>query len=107
MRGELAPQIAELTELVTTTAADALTVESRVANAENAIRLALAEAELAELDAQDTQYNADITRFQVFADMGDPEAASNIERIRARMTENDSFRAEARAKIADVEESQS
>jgi len=38
------------TELVTVTSADALTVESRVANTENAIRLATANAELADLD---------------------------------------------------------
>ena len=50
LREELAPQIAMFTELVTVTSADALTVESRVANTENAIRLATANAELAELD---------------------------------------------------------
>lgn len=38
--------------------------------------------------------------------MGDPEASSNIERIRLRMAENDKFREEARNKIADVQESQ-
>jgi uncharacterized protein YfcZ (UPF0381/DUF406 family) len=54
LRNELEPKIAEMTELVTTTSAEALTIESDVANKENAIRLALAEAELAELDKQDT-----------------------------------------------------
>jgi hypothetical protein len=50
-RGELEGEIAHKTELVTTTGADALTIASRIANEEAALRLATATAELANLDA--------------------------------------------------------
>jgi hypothetical protein len=54
LRAKLEPEIANMTALVTVTSADALTVESRVANTENAIRLSQAKAELAALDIENT-----------------------------------------------------
>lgn len=50
-RQALEGEIAHKTELVTTTDADALTIASRIANEEAALRLATATAELANLDA--------------------------------------------------------
>jgi hypothetical protein len=58
------------------------------------------------LENEDVQMNAEITRFRVFADMGDTEAAGNITTLEARIALNAEFRAEADAKIVAVEESQ-
>lgn len=101
-RQALEGEIALKTELVTTTGAEALTIASRIANEEAAIRLAAAEGELAALDAEDVALQGELESFKVFAQLGDTEAPGNIARIEAVIEANEGFRAEARAAIADI-----
>jgi hypothetical protein len=92
-----------LTEQVTVTSADALTIGSRVADAEQAIRLADANKKCERLEEENKAYRAEVTRFEIFASMGNTEAAGNITRINALIATNDEFRAEAKSSIADIE----
>lgn len=79
-KAQTAP-IERLGALLKKKSAIALTIESTVQKAEFAIRLADATAELAKLDSEDKGYQAEITRFSIFADMGNADAANNIVRI--------------------------
>jgi hypothetical protein len=101
-RQALEGEIGLKTELVTTTGAEALTIASRIANEEAALRLAAAEGELANLDAEDVALQGELESFKVFAQLGDTEAPGNIARIEAVIQANEGFRAEARAAIADI-----
>jgi hypothetical protein len=101
----MSDEITTMTALVEERSAIALTIESRVAAIEATIRLSAAEASLAELDAQNKSYEAEITRFEILSNMGNSEAAGNVTRLQGRMAENDEFRDEAKAAIADIKDS--
>jgi hypothetical protein len=69
-----------MTALVTVTNAEALTIGSRIANEEAALRLANAEANLASLDYEDSILQGNIETFKVYEKLGDTGAPANIAR---------------------------
>lgn len=91
-----------MTALVTVTNAEALTIGSRIANEEAALRLANAEYNLANLDLQDEILQGDIETFKVYEKLGDTGAPANIARAQARIDENNRFREEQKKAIEDI-----
>jgi len=107
MKAKVVTRIGELKGLVTKTKATALTIDSTIANEEAELKLTKANAKLADLKNQETEFEGEMETARVMMDLAATKAAkeaeqANIDRFKGKMKEIADLRTEQKTIIEGV-----